>query len=229
MHPQAEVFMNMIKKRHRFYLILLTGFIGMSCALKSRIEATLDHSAENALDRDVDRQISREVCFFPIAAETGQDDASSFVFADTWLDERTYGGERSHEGCDIIPAEDIRGVYPVVSMTDGVIENIGWLELGGYRIGVRSSGGMYYYYAHLESFAEDLEEGLEVQAGQFLGFVGDSGYGEEGTVGQFAVHLHIGIYVPNEDGEDEAVNPYPYLEQVKEAQIQAEYTVISEK
>ena len=83
----------------------------------------------------------------------------------------------------------------VVSLED---YQMGWLELGGYRIGIRSSGGIYYYYAHMESYAEDLQEGSEVFAGQFLGFVGDSGYGAEGTTGQFVVHLHLGIYVPDE-------------------------------
>lgn len=107
--------------------------------------------------------------------------------------------------------ENERGIYPIVSMTDGVIEALGWLRLGGYRIGIRSSSGIYYYYAHMESYAEDLTEGSNIKAGQFLGFVGDTGYGAEGTIGQFAVHLHVGIYVQDANGEDVAVNAYPYL------------------
>ena len=44
------------------------------------------------------------------------------------------------------------GFYPVISMTDGKIEKIGWLSLGGYRIGIRSPHGGYFYYAHLASY-----------------------------------------------------------------------------
>ena len=123
--------------------------------------------------------------------------------------------------------ENQRGIYPVVSMTDGVIEAIGWLRLGGYRIGIRSSSGIYYYYAHMESYAEDLTEGSEVKAGQFLGFVGDTGYGEEGTTGRFAVHLHVGIYVPDDSGADVAVNAYPYLKKAESRQIFADYVIDS--
>lgn len=165
--------------------------------------------------------IDQEVKCFPIAYET--DGKMTFDFADTWLSERSFGGDRRHEGCDIIPSANIPGCFPVVSMTDGVIEKIGWLKLGGYRIGIRSSGGNYYYYAHMESYAVDIQEGSEILAGQFLGFVGDSGYGEEGTTGQFVTHLHVGIYVPDQDGEDQPVNPYPILENVKYKVIRAEY------
>ena len=41
-----------------------------------------------------------------------------------------------------------------------------------------------------------------------LGYVGDSGYVEEGTVGQFAVHLHFGIYIQTADGREVSVDPY---------------------
>lgn len=85
-----------------------------------------------------------------------------------------------------------RGLYPVISISDGMITNLGWLEKGGYRIGITSPSGVYYYYAHLESYAE-IKEGDQVQAGEMLGFMGDSGYGEEGTTGQFPVHLHLGF------------------------------------
>ena len=40
--------------------------------------------------------------------------------------------------------------------------------------------------------------------------MGDSGYGAEGTVGQFPVHLHFGIYF-YENGKEISVNPYEVL------------------
>ena len=56
-----------------------------------------------------------------------------------------------------------------------------------------------------------------MNAGDVIGFMGDTGYGEEGTKGKFPVHLHVGIYVyPN--GQEMSVNPYwvmRYLEQHK--------------
>ncbi len=208
----------MKKKRVRFYLPVFISVILFDWMM---IQIVRSAAGDGSVSEEKEQLIVQEMKYFPVAVSA--DEILSFDFADTWLADRTYGGERSHEGCDIIMSEDTRGIYPVVSMTDGVIEAIGWLRLGGYRIGIRSSGGIYYYYAHLESYAADLKNGQEVSAGQFLGFAGDSGYGEEGTVGQFAVHLHIGIYVPDADGEDAAVNPFPYLEAVRENVITAEY------
>ena len=40
--------------------------------------------------------------------------------------------------------------------------------------------------------------------------MGDSGYGAEGTVGQFPVPLHFGIYF-YENGKEFSVNPYEVL------------------
>ena len=101
-------------------------------------------------------------------------------------------------------------------MTDGVVTNLGWLEKGGYRVGITSDSGTYYYYAHLESYS-NINEGERVKAGELLGFMGDSGYGPEGTTGNFAVHLHVGIYF-YENGNEVSVNPYyvlKYLESKK--------------
>ena len=82
--------------------------------------------------------------------------------------------------------KNVRGIYPVYSMTDGVVENIGWLRLGGYRIGIRSPSGAYFYYAHLAEYAKDFQIGETVSAGTFLGFMGDTGYSDvEGTTGEF--------------------------------------------
>jgi murein DD-endopeptidase MepM/ murein hydrolase activator NlpD len=95
-------------------------------------------------------------------------------------------------------------------MTAGTIEKMGCLEQRGYRIGVRGTSGAYFYYAHLDSYAPDLQIGDSVKAGDFLGYMGDSGYGKEGTVGKFDVHLHMGIYIDTSFGEL-SVNPYSIL------------------
>lgn len=96
-------------------------------------------------------------------------------------------------------------------MTDGYVENIGWLNLGGWRIGVRSPSGGYFYYAHLSDYARDFQPGEQIRAGELLGFMGDTGYGPEGTQGLFPVHLHLGIYFTSEEGKEISVNPYPLL------------------
>ena len=48
--------------------------------------------------------------------------------------------------------------------------------------------------------------------------MGDSGYGEEGTTGEFPVHLHLGIYL-KEGTEEISVNPYPVLRYAENARI----------
>ncbi len=48
-------------------------------------------------------------------------------YEDTWLEERNYGGTRKHEGCDIFGSNEKPGYYPVLSITDGIVEKVGWL------------------------------------------------------------------------------------------------------
>lgn len=134
-------------------------------------------------------------------------------YEDSWMTARSFGGERGHEGTDLMLSPDRRGIFPVLSMTDGVVEKQGWLPQGGYRLGIRSDRGIYYYYAHLYDYAEGIEEGTIVVSGQLLGFAGDTGYSNiEGTVGNFPVHLHVGIYYNDMQGQETAVNPYPFLQ-----------------
>lgn len=150
--------------------------------------------------------IAADLMLFPL----DQSGTDTFSFGDTWSELRSYGGNRRHEGTDIFPKENIRGRYEVISATDGVVERLGWLNQGGYRVGIRAPHGAYFYYAHLDSYADGLEVGDNISAGDFLGFMGDSGYGEEGTKGMFPVHLHFGIYEDTEIGEL-SVNPYGIL------------------
>lgn len=145
---------------------------------------------------------------FPVRSTKGQ--KVSWGFDDGYGEGRSYGGRRSHEGIDIMPLSDDREQIPVQSVSDGVVEQIGWLELGGYRVGIRTKSGLYFYYAHLEEYAPGLQKGDRVQAGTLLGYMGDTGYGPEGTRGKFPVHLHFGIYY-DRAGEERTVNPYYLL------------------
>lgn len=166
---------------------------------------------------ELESAVWKDLKYFPVPLpEPGELDTS---FENSWMFARNFGGERRHEGTDIMASLNERGRYPIISMTDGVVEKIGWLTLGGYRIGIRSPSGGYYYYAHLYDYAEDFKEGDEIKAGELLGFMGDSGYGEEGTVGQFDVHLHVGIYVNDKDGGEMSLNPYWVLKWLEPQRI----------
>jgi murein DD-endopeptidase MepM/ murein hydrolase activator NlpD len=151
------------------------------------------------------KAIISDLKYFPVPQVS--DGSADIAYEDSWYQPRTYGGNRKHEGTDLMASNNLRGYFPVISITDGIVEKMGWLEQGGYRIGVRSACGGYFYYAHLDSYSPELEQGDTVIAGQLLGFMGDSGYGSEGTIGKFDVHLHLGIYVNTENGEM-SVNPY---------------------
>ena len=158
-----------------------------------------------------------ELVYFPVP-ESSVNQKAIIRFENTWQAERNYGGKRKHEGIDLMADPDKSGYFPIVSMTDGTVEQVGWLEKGGWRIGIRSEGGNYYYYAHFHSYIKDWKSGDLVKAGDVLGYMGDTGYGPEGTTGQFPVHLHIGIYVPAAENDEQAINPYwmlRYLESQK--------------
>lgn len=160
-------------------------------------------------------QIFEELRCFPVVKEQ-EDGNYPISYENSWGSERNYGGKRRHEGCDLIAENNERGRYKICSMTDGVVKNIGWLEQGGWRIGIESKSGVYYYYAHLDSYEKAFEIGEEITAGQILGRMGDSGYGiKPGTKGNFDVHLHLGIYLTDVDGNERAVNPYWYLKHLE--------------
>ena len=52
------------------------------------------------------------------------------------------------------------------------------------------------------------EKGRRVAAGDILGYMGNTGYGSEGTRGKFPVHLHLGIYIEVPFQKELSVNPY---------------------
>ena len=115
--------------------------------------------------------------------------------ADTWGAARSQG--RSHEGIDIF-AE--RGT-PIQATTQGIVNKVGEDDLGGHVVMIIGPGGAGHYYAHLEDYA-DISANDWVNAGDIIGYVGDSG-NAKGT----PPHVHYGIYI-----NGSAVNPYPLLQ-----------------
>ncbi|MFC3883814.1 LysM peptidoglycan-binding domain-containing protein [Bacillus songklensis] len=134
---------------------------------------------------------------FPLAKGTYQ------PYGDTWGASRQYGGDRVHEGTDIFAAKGT----PIYSSTDGRIVSYGWNQLGGWRITIKTNEGYSLYYAHMSKYATGLGVGVSVKKGQMIGYVGDSGYGPQGTTGKFVPHLHFGIYDPHW----KAINGYDNL------------------
>ena len=114
---------------------------------------------------------------------------------DTWGAARSQG--RSHEGIDIFAP---RGT-PIRSTTQGIVSKVGENILGGRVVVVVGPGGAGHYYAHLEDYA-DISPNDWVDAGDIIGYVGDSG-NAKGT----PPHVHYGIYI-----NGSAVNPYPLLQ-----------------
>ena len=119
------------------------------------------------------------------------------------------GYEHAHQGTDIMAPKGT----PLFAAERGIITKMGSDVLGGTKIWVKGESGTYYYYAHLSAFADGMHDGLVVDAGTVIGFVGDTGNAKGG-----APHLHFEIHP---DGGP-AVNPYPLLKVVDQLAKQAQ-------
>ncbi|HUP45869.1 MAG TPA: M23 family metallopeptidase [Thermoanaerobaculia bacterium] len=115
---------------------------------------------------------------------------------DSWGAPRD-GGRRPHRGIDIFAS---RGT-PVVAVAGGFVSYIGVQPKGGFCLWLTTETGTSFYYAHLDRWAPGLYEGMEVETGDLLGFVGNTG-----NAVSTPPHLHFGI-----SQNDEMVNPYPVL------------------
>ena len=120
-------------------------------------------------------------------------------FSDDWGDPR--GAGRRHEGTDLFAAV---GSY-VYAVVDGTLTRRAWDQPGlrsgnAWWLTAADGSGTYYFYAHLADFAPELSVGSRVEAGQIIGFMGNTG-------NSAFPHLHFEIH-PDGGG---AVNPYPLL------------------
>lgn len=136
--------------------------------------------------------------FSPIAAGYGYSHCQDFGVS------RSFGFQRKHLGNDLMGALGT----PIVAVEGGIVEAMGWNRYGGWRIGIRSfDSKRYYYYAHLQKdhpFAEGLQEGDIVQAGDLIGFMGRTGYSDKENVNNIeTVHLHFGMELVFDESQKE--------------------------
>jgi murein DD-endopeptidase MepM/ murein hydrolase activator NlpD len=99
---------------------------------------------------------------------------------------------------------------PVRAVVSGTVRKLFLSNPGGNTIYEFDEIGAYcYYYAHLDGYAEGLREGMRVESGNIIGFVGSTGNADPR-----APHLHFAITELGPErqwwsGED--VDPYPGL------------------
>ena len=139
--------------------------------------------------------------FLPIAKNY------SFSHYDDFGNSRSYGFKRTHLGNDLMGSIGA----PIVAVESGVVENLGWNQYGGWRIGIRSfDTKRYYYYAHLRKnhpYAENLEEGMTVKAGDVIGYLGMTGYSIKENVNNINVpHLHFGMQLIFDESQVDSPN-----------------------
>ena len=170
---------------HEAYTAVLGGFLGCY---------------EIETDGQPKQQYGLKV-FSPIA------EGYHYSHSDDFGVSRSFGFKRKHLGHDMMGALGT----PIVAVEGGVVEAMGWNRYGGWRIGIRSyDSKRYYYYAHLQKdhpFAEGLQVGDMVNAGDVIGFMGRTGYSDkENTNNIETVHLHFGMELIFDESQKECLS-----------------------
>ena len=123
--------------------------------------------------------------------------AGYFTHYKDWRAPRAYGGW--HKGNDLFAARNT----PLVSTESGMVVHK-WNRVGGLSVHITADSGNYYYYTHLESYAnQGPAEGHWLAAGTVVGYMGNSG-----NAITTPVHLHFEFH---QGGKGNYVNPYPYI------------------
>ena len=123
---------------------------------------------------------------------------------DSFSDARS--GARVHEALDILAPRNT----PVKAVEDGTIARLFFSKAGGITIYQFDPSEQFcYYYAHLERYADGLQEGQKVERGQVLGYVGTTGNAPKDTP-----HLHFAVFrltAAKHWWEGTPIDPYPIL------------------
>lgn len=139
--------------------------------------------------------------FSPIAKNYSYNDFDDFG------NSRSYGYKRKHLGHDMMGYVGT----PIIAVESGTIEEMGWNQYGGWRIGIRSlDKKRYYYYAHMRKnfpFNKTVKIGSQVKAGDVIGYLGRTGYSTTENVNNITQpHLHFGIQLIFDESQKEGNN-----------------------
>jgi murein DD-endopeptidase MepM/ murein hydrolase activator NlpD len=125
-------------------------------------------------------------------------------FTDTFQAARAHVSGGWHHGDDIFAPLGA----PVLACASGTVFSVGWNGVGGNRLWLRDGQGNLFYYAHLSAFTPLAINGNKVNAGDVLGFVGNTG-DAQGTPPHLHFEIHpLGLLGLGYDG---VVNPTSYL------------------
>ncbi|MBA2474687.1 MAG: M23 family metallopeptidase [Actinobacteria bacterium] len=120
----------------------------------------------------------------------------------------TFGAGRAvvgwHHGEDVFAQSGT----PLLAVARGTVFSVGWNDIGGNRLWLRDGDGNEFYYAHLSAFSPLAIDGARVEAGDVVGFVGNTGDAE-----LTPPHVHFEIHPVSllGLGYDGVIDPYPYL------------------
>ncbi|MEO0557230.1 MAG: M23 family metallopeptidase [Bacteroidota bacterium] len=175
-------------------LLFLAALVALAPVANAQSsDAAPTDSSEVPVRTTSERSFSTSSLLVPVEGVTPED------LDDTFTARRS--GGRTHRAIDIM-AE--RGT-PVLAVSDGEITRIHSNRLGGKVLYLRSPDGEYdFYYAHLNSYAEGLEVGMQVRQGDVLGTVGNTG-----NARRTPPHLHFQVLKRSGRGRGTPVNPYP--------------------
>jgi peptidoglycan LD-endopeptidase LytH len=117
------------------------------------------------------------------------------------------GNERHHEALDIMAPKGTK----VLAAADGKIVKLFTSKPGGLTIYEFDPTEKYaYYYAHLDRYADGVQEGAQVKRGDLIGYVGSTGNADPG-----APHLHFAVFELTPEKQwwkGTPVDPYPLLQ-----------------
>jgi murein DD-endopeptidase MepM/ murein hydrolase activator NlpD len=104
-------------------------------------------------------------------------------WSDDWHAARCCPFPHLHQGLDIFAPIGT----PLVAAADGYIsQKVNSPSASGLGLEVTDARGIQYFYAHLSAFEPGIEAGTQVQMGQVIGYVGDTG-NARGTI----PHVHF--------------------------------------
>lgn len=128
----------------------------------------------------------------------------SAELTDTFYQPR--GEQRQHEALDIMAPTGT----PVVAVADGKVVKLFQSKPGGLTVYQFDPGEQYaYYYAHLDRYADNIREGMDVKRGEIVGYVGATGNADPA-----APHLHFAVVALTPEKQwwkGTPLNPFPLM------------------